>query len=499
MLYSYIALNSENQKLKGVIEGDNKIAAKKKLHSNGLSVLSIEETSKVIEQEKQNSPENISPAKNTPLSTGGNRNSAADSKSLRSFSFFVIDAQGKNISGAIESISRKTALKRLATEYKFEIVSLCSSDIAKEMQFEAGKKGLEQLKKEVSVEFGISFNKYERENKDTEDLYGEKFKLERKQIIKEIEVVSNKTKQLLDEHGEKIPPEIVDKIQDMLSQLQRLKFSNNFTLIRKLIEDLFDTIEDAMKKHVMVQEYREHKRVDLDSFVEAENREAILSRKKKRSSNKDILGKLQAFSSSIDNVLNANSKKITTKKKQKSSLQEFFTNIKFFKRIVEGFISALFFTKNKDLQKERLKEAKKKYSLWKEKREEQKEQNRVIKQIEELKKQQNPDAEKNKIASHHKIFVLITDELYIFSATLVVIIFFIAYFLLLVDKSIIPNMFPEILELKNSQTLPKIAFTVFFLFFTFFLQKKFFYGKILPSILFFMVMGFVLFLYFYNL
>ena len=43
MLHSYIALNSENQKLKGVINALDENGAKKKLHNVGLSVLSLRE------------------------------------------------------------------------------------------------------------------------------------------------------------------------------------------------------------------------------------------------------------------------------------------------------------------------------------------------------------------------------------------------------------------------------------------------------------------------
>jgi len=194
MLYSYIALNTENQKLKGVIAADSEPLAKKKLHQVGLSVLSLRETSA---EESATIQENKT------------------SKSLPSFTFYVIDSQGKQLSGSIEATDRKNALKRLAQEYGFEILSLCENSVPEDLRYKKGMEGLEHLEEEIEDEFGISF-KHSKEGKaeqeKNEGIYDDEFLEERKEILKEIELVSKKTQEILQKNQSKIPAEEYDQI-----------------------------------------------------------------------------------------------------------------------------------------------------------------------------------------------------------------------------------------------------------------------------------------------
>ena len=475
MLYSYIALNTENQKLKGVIAADNEVLAKKKLHQVGLSVLSLRETSKDEEA-------SINEEKNT--------------KKLPGFTFFVIDPQGKQLSGSIEATDRKNALKRLAEEYGFEILSLCENAVPEDLRYKKGMEELKTLEEELEDEFGITF-KHSKEGKaeqeKSNEMYDESFQEERKEILKEIDLVSKKTQEILKQHQSKIPAEEYDEIANLLSQLSRLRFSNNFQLIRKLIEDLFSKIDETMKKYIMVDADGNYQ----EMLEEEENLEDILH-SRGGSAHKDVLEKLKKASSSLDKFIGDTFSSNKKRKKKDIVEEHIFTEVSedasFFRRIIKSFLQA-FFTQNASLKKERMKEVKKKYELWKkvkEQREEARRKARIKKKLTEANRSHN-------LSKEAQILLWIIDEFYTFIAALLIVLFATGYMAFLIKENVLPFDSPFLFAITHSEILPKMAIMTFFLFAIFALRKKFFPRNLLYSTLFIFFTGLMVIIYFYNL
>ena len=475
MLYSYIALNTENQKLKGVIAADSEPLAKKKLHQVGLSVLSLRETSAeesaTIQENKTN-------------------------KSLPSFTFYVIDSQGKQLSGSIEATDRKNALKRLAQEYGFEILSLCENSIPEDLRYKKGMEGLKPLEEEIEDEFGITFKHSKEgkaEQKKNEGIYDDEFLEERKAILKEIELVSKKTQEILKKNQSKIPAEEYDEISNLLSQLSRLRFSNNFQLIRKLIEDLFFKIDDTMKKHIMADSEKDYE----DLLKEEEALDEILH-SRGRNIHKDTLSKLKKASASLDRFLGDTFNTSKKRKKKNQDEEHLFSEVaedaSFFRRIIKSFFQALF-TQNTSLKKERMIEVKKKYELWKKvkkQKEEKRRRARILAQ--EKKKQQHRN-----LSKESQVILWIIDEIYTFLGALLSIIFAIGYISLLIQANHLPFDNPALFAIVNSEILPKLSIITFFLFFMLAMRKKFFDKNLLYSVIFIFFMSLIYTLYFYNL
>lgn len=476
MLYSYIALNTENQKLKGVIAADSEVLAKKKLHQVGLSVLSLRETN---EQEASS------------ISEGKKK------KSLPGFTFYVIDPQGKQLSGSIEAIDRKNALKRLAEEYGFEILSVCENSVPEDLRYKKGMEGLTAMEEELEDEFEITFNhskEGKQEQEKNEELYDEGFHEERKEILQEIELVSKKTQEILKKHQSKIPAEDYDEISALLGQLSRMHFSNNFQLIRKLIEDLFIKIDDTMKHHVMVEDKENY----AELLQEEEDLEDIINTRG-GNAHKDVLSKLKKASSSLDKFLgdtfSSGKKKGSRNKIEEEHLfTEAGEDFSFFRRIIRNFLQA-FFTQNASLKKERMKEVSKKVELWKKVKQQKKalrEKIKIQKHLEALKKHKS-------LSKEAQIIFWIIDEIYTFLGALLFILCGVGYISFLFQQNNIPFESPFLFSITHSEILPKLAIVTFFLFAMLALRKKFFQKELLSSFIFIFFMSLLSLLYFYNL
>ncbi len=473
MLYAYIALNAENQKLKGVIAANTEQQAKKKLHQVGLSILSLRETSK-----------NEESSVNTEFS--------AVKKKLPSFTFFVIDPQGKHLSGNIEAKDKKNALKRLSQEYGFEILSLSATTVPEQLRFEKGKQDLQELEEELEEEFGMTFKHSQTDNKEHKhNLYDEDFQEERKDILKEIELVAQKTQEILNKYHEKIPPEEQDETNSLLNQLNRLRFSNNFILIRKLIEDLFAKVDYIMKHYILIEDEEEK---DYQILLEEEEKKDIIISKRTRNPHKDVIGKLKNFSQSLDLFLGERSKSRKKRNDEEFILAEAIEDASFYRRIIKNFFKAIF-TQNKTLKTERIQEVKKRYNIWK-KVKKKKEETRHQK---DEKKKARRLAQKDFFSKKDIFFTFIVEEIYTFLGALLFSLFVMGYISFLFYENKIEYSSPFLEKLLHSSALPPLSIGVFFLFFTFSMQKKFFAYEMQNSLIFMLFSFLTWGLYFYNL
>lgn len=472
MLYSYIALNAENQKLKGVINALDESGAKKKLHNVGLSVLSLREA-----DEKE------------IVSTTEQKNTV----SLPSFTFFVIDPQGKKLSGSIESIDRKNALRRLVAEYGFEVLSLCESSVSEDLRYKDGQKGLKDLEEEVEYEFGITMRhsvEGKKESEKDDNIHDEDFEIERKEILKEIEMVSKKTQEILKKHRTTLDTQDYTDIEKLLGDLIRLRFSNNFALIRKLIESLFEKIGSAMKKE-LARENKSGKEKNYDEMLQEEKLFEEMQKSSGSSGNNDVLSKLKKFSSSLDSFLAGGEKK-----KRSRPSAGVFTEAKedftFFKRTVKSGITA-FLTSNTALRSKRIDELKHKIELWKTKKME------IRRHQDQEKRKKEFEERKKGIGKESEIFFFLLDELRMFGGALISIILVFAF----VSSFIIEHNidFERVLLEKSIHSPSLISFTigVFFFFFVLVVQKIFFKTSVFHTLIFFITMGGIMSLYFINL
>lgn len=471
MLYSYIALNSENQKLKGVINALDENGAKKKLHNVGLSVLSLREAdeSEIVSATTESKKSN----------------------SLPSFTFYVIDPQGKKLSGSIESVDRKNALRRLAEEYGFEVLSLCESSVPEDLRYKEGQKGLKELEEQVEYEFGISIRHSSEGKKEADkanDIHDEDFETERKEILKEIEMVSSKTQEILKRHRTTLDTQDYTDIEKLLGDLIRLRFSNNFALIRKLIESLFEKLGSAMKKEFEAR--GDSDELGYDEILEEERLfEQMMN--SSGSGNGDILSKLKSFSSSLDTFIAGGKKKRKTQKKV-SLLSEAKDDLIFFRRTTKSAFAAAF-TSNPELRKSRFDELKRKIDLWKHKKEQ------IRRHREQELQKKEFELRKKGLPKEAEIFFFILDEIRIFSGALLGVFLLLAFFASFIIGHNIE--FQRVLLEKSihSNSLIGFVIAIFFLFFTLVIQKEFFSRSVIKALFLLALFASIFSVYFINL
>ena len=235
MQFSYIALNQKRRKLTGILSAEDESEAKEKLHEMGLSIISLEkapddakETVKMQDEEEQ----------------------------FSTFVFHVADSHGNETRGTIDAKDRKTAYYRLVSEYNFQVFSLCDISVPEDLQEEEGKKGLEELKQEIELEFGISaqFTKEDEEEKEESITQTEEFLEMKKDLVEQVEEVVEQAKMVLEKFKDTLSGEEIRAIQTKIDHLMRLRLSNNLKYIQDLADELLGEIDDTLKKHTQGEE-----------------------------------------------------------------------------------------------------------------------------------------------------------------------------------------------------------------------------------------------------
>jgi|GEM_PF-6937717 len=226
MNFSYVAINSKYQKVTGVIDAGDAEQAKEQLHKMGFSVLEIGETLAPVTEQ-----------------------AATLQETVPTFWFLVRDQNGQESEGTIEALDRKNAFRRLRSEYKFEVLALCSSQIPAEERRAAGAMGLEELAEELHQEVGLETGISPADDADIEVVADKHFQQQRKQILEEVDRVTKKAEEILATYKEKISGEEFRSIKTAMDTLMRIKLSNNIEYIKDLAEELFESIRQVLQKY----------------------------------------------------------------------------------------------------------------------------------------------------------------------------------------------------------------------------------------------------------
>lgn len=211
MKFAYTALSVENKKLTGILEALSLTDAQDELHKMGLSIISVSPISeaeylrKAEEEKKQKAAEGII-----------------------TFSFKGIDTQGKLIEGTIDAPSPFEAYKRLVTEFQFKIQELEKNDI------NALKERLEKEPTAVTAKT------------DEEELAEVEYETNT-EIMAQIDGVIKNTKDILLKNKDFFSFDQISKIEGTLSELERVRTSNNLKHIAEISNHLYELIRLPQK------------------------------------------------------------------------------------------------------------------------------------------------------------------------------------------------------------------------------------------------------------
>ncbi len=235
MQFLYVALNSKYQKVTGTIDVQDAKSAKEELHKMGLSVLEVSE-----EEQDQNiqteDAEEISKKEKT-------------ANTAKSFWFLVLDENGKKTTGTIDAENRGTAYRRLVSEYRFQVLSVCNATLPEENREEEGKKGLSELQKQIEQELGIEFAKPESTEEANTVVVDANFEQQRKAILEEMEIVTKKGEEILEKHKKHMSGEQFRNIKNNVDTLMRLRLSNNISYMQQLAEELLTSIQQVIAQN----------------------------------------------------------------------------------------------------------------------------------------------------------------------------------------------------------------------------------------------------------
>lgn len=228
MKFSYIALNEEHQKLTGNISADDEKGARDKLHTLKLSVISLQQTNDDVEV--------------TDLPEEG----------IITFVFHVVDLKDNHIKGTIDAPDRKQAFKRLLTEYKFRILSLCDAAVPEENQEEEGKKDLKELAIEVEEEFGVNEADLIKSGTEIETHVSESTEESRKDIVANVEEIVARAEEILEKFNDELTGDEVFNVKSKIDTLMRIRLSNNLKYIQDLADELLIAIDATLQQHLDV-------------------------------------------------------------------------------------------------------------------------------------------------------------------------------------------------------------------------------------------------------
>ena len=311
MKFSYIALSPDYQKLTGVIVAKDQQDARAQLHKIGLSVIDIKEA-------------------NVEEITKEENKKTKDGTEVDSFYFKVLDQKGEEMEGTIDSFDRKTAFRRLMTEYNFKIILLCSAKIPVDQREIEGKKNLEQVEKEIEEEFDL---KSKHEKGDEEGFHNnQKLMEKKKELIEAIESICKKAEEIIDKYGDKIPAQEVQDIQRKVGDLLRMRISTNVKYTKGLVKELFELLENVIRQYSLESLSNAGKIGDEDDekdiYKEMKHYENV-------SEAESVIGNIKNMSRRITNFMNKN--KIESQEEKSDKVGKFYGDAKMHFR---GFLRA---------------------------------------------------------------------------------------------------------------------------------------------------------------
>lgn len=227
MKFFYTALTTDNKKITGVLDAPDRDTAQGELHKMGVAILSVNEISEA-ESEKIKSEQEEQKAKS----------------GIKTFQFLAIDANAKEIEGTIDAMDDFSAYRRLRDEYQFNVVNLFP-----EMATEVERNRAKALIPGFEDQLGQmrAFGKKD-EKKSASQEAGELGEEDiNKEIIVEIDRVIINTKKALETHTNLYSTELLREIQNMLSELERIRTSNNIKHITEVSNDLYSLVSNPDK------------------------------------------------------------------------------------------------------------------------------------------------------------------------------------------------------------------------------------------------------------
>lgn len=217
--FEYTAVNAGGKKLSGLIAADNEEEARKQLGSLNISLLSIQKNAE------------------TPVDTSTKE--PGTSVELPKYEFEAFDKSGKKVLGSIPASSRYKAFQRLVDEYGFEVSYVIQAGATAEDKEKAKHDDLSALKAEYlaqAKEKGSAVSPEENSNLE--------FEKKRAALLKKVDFILNKIKDILAQYSDEIKPENKKMIQEYVDKLLRIKSSTNLDYIEHTSEELLKKVQD---------------------------------------------------------------------------------------------------------------------------------------------------------------------------------------------------------------------------------------------------------------
>lgn len=216
MKFSYTALTSDNQKTTGVLDVANMAEAQAELHKMGAVILSLSEITDADYERFKNE-------------------STKESKQegIRTFFFTALNPQQKEIKGTIDADDEFSAYKRLSLEYHFKVSELYPSGVT-ENQRPFYKNQLGEFEQRIAPLRKKEIN--ETENAEQEELLN-------RQLIDGVDQMIKNVKEGLSLHGALFSAEQLSTIHHKLSELERIRTSNNIHHVSELSRQLYELIQ----------------------------------------------------------------------------------------------------------------------------------------------------------------------------------------------------------------------------------------------------------------
>lgn len=217
--FQYTAVNASGKKLSGVIAAATEDEARKQLNVFGVSILEIKKTAETPVESVSKEP--------------------GTSEELNKFEFEAFDKAGKKIVGTIPASSRYKAFQRLVEEYSFEVAYVVPLGTSPEEKERAKKEDLSMLKAEYMENAkakGITADSTEQSNQE--------FEKKRQALLKKVDFILGKIKDLVAQYSDAIKVENKKNIQTYIDKLLRIKSSTNLDYIEHVSEELLKKVQD---------------------------------------------------------------------------------------------------------------------------------------------------------------------------------------------------------------------------------------------------------------
>ncbi len=217
--FQYTAVNASGKKLSGIIGANTEDDARKQLNTFGISLLAIDQIGE------------------TPVATVTQE--PGTSSELPKFEFEAFDKAGRKVLGTIPATSGYKAFKRLMEEYQFEVAYVVPAGASEEDRLKAKQEGLAALKAEYEAQAVQKTAAAQEEEKLSAE-----FEAKRQELLKKVDFILSKIKELVGTFANDLKPESLKLIQGYVDKLLRIKSSTNLDYIEHTSEELLKKVQD---------------------------------------------------------------------------------------------------------------------------------------------------------------------------------------------------------------------------------------------------------------